>query len=204
MSAGILTPPRGLWVPPRQIARLDLRPMLSVIGRALGFMGGTQTPTTVYSTSLGTNNSGNAGYSFRKAIAPSAGGSQVRVTFMAASSGANFKTDHCAIAVKGSATLPSTQAAPTELLFSGAAGFNIAPGNTIVSDWLTFPFSVSDILVVVMDFAASGGGDTSYNGSGSNSTYYKAATASYNTASVSGFTTYGAAPEFGVSKIEIL
>lgn len=202
MTAGILLPPRGLLVPPREIVLPTPRVVFSVIGRALGFMGGTPPAVEVYSDSLPSNNAGNSGYSFRKAITPSAGGSNVRVTFKAASSGANFKTDHCSIAVKGSSTLPSTDATPTELLFSGASGFNISPGNTIVSDWLSFSFTGSDILVVVMDFAASGGGDCGYNSSGSNSTYYKAATASYNTASVSGYTTYGAAPEFGVSKVE--
>lgn len=39
MTAGILRPP-GLWLPPREIVLPRLRPMLSVIGRALGFMGG--------------------------------------------------------------------------------------------------------------------------------------------------------------------
>lgn len=195
MTAGILLPPFEIVLPQPRI-------VFSVIGRALGFMGGGPPPVTVYSDALSSNNAGNSGYSFRKAISPSAGGAEVRVTFKAASSGANFKTDHCSIALKGSATLPDTQAAPTELLFSGVAGFNIAPGNTIVSDWLSLSFTGSDILVVVMDFAASGGGDCAYNSSGSNSTYYKAATASYNQATVAAFTTYGAAPEFGVSKIE--
>lgn len=203
MTAGILIPPRGLLLPPLEIVVPRPGVIFSVIGRALGFMGGLPPATTVYSDSLPSNNTGNAGYSFRKAITPAAGGSNVRITFKAASSGANFKTDHCSIAVKGSATLPDTQAIPTELLFGGLAGFNIAPGNTIASDWLSFSFTGSDILVVVMDFASSGGGDCGYNSSGSNSTYYKAATASYNTASVSGYTTYGAAPEFGVSKVEV-
>lgn len=40
MTAGILLPPRGLWLPPRDIVLPDLRPMMSVIGRAMGFMGG--------------------------------------------------------------------------------------------------------------------------------------------------------------------
>lgn len=177
---------------------------MSVIGRALGFMGGAATPTTVYSNALGSNNSGNQGYSFRKAITLSGGGTQIRVTFMAASSGGHFKTDHCSIALKGTATLPSTELTPSELLFSGVSGFDITPGNTIVSDWLTLTTTAA-IVVVVMDFnSVAGNGDTSYNGSGSNSTYFKSVDASYNTASVSGYTTYGAAPEFGVSKIEVL
>lgn len=40
MSAGILLPPRGLLVPPREIVLPSPRQMLSVVGRALGFMGG--------------------------------------------------------------------------------------------------------------------------------------------------------------------
>lgn len=173
------------------------------ISQLVGFgVGGDASIVIAYSNALGTNNSGNHGYSFRKAITLSAGGAQVRVTFMAASSGGNFKTDHCSIALKGTATLPSTELTPSELLFSGVSGFDITPGNTIVSDWLTLTTTAA-IVVVVMDFNSTpGSGDTSY-GSGSNSTYYKAATASYNTASVSGYTTYGAAPEFGVSKIEV-
>lgn len=36
--------PWQIWIPPRKIIRPKLRPMLSVIGRALGFMGGAGFP----------------------------------------------------------------------------------------------------------------------------------------------------------------
>lgn len=44
MTAGILMPPRGLLIPPREIVLPNPRRMLSVIGRALGFMGGPAGP----------------------------------------------------------------------------------------------------------------------------------------------------------------
>lgn len=52
MSQLVLSPPRGLWIPPREIVRARPRRLLSVIGRALGFMGGSGPANDPYFSSV--------------------------------------------------------------------------------------------------------------------------------------------------------
>lgn len=49
-----------------------------------------------------------------------------------------------------------------ELLFSGVSGFSLSNGATIISDWLTFSFAITDSLVVDMDVAAGGAGGITF------------------------------------------
>lgn len=162
-------------------------------------------PTTVFTTALGSNINGIQGFSLRTFATVTAGGlGQVRVTFKAGPGGVTV--DHCSIAVIGGATAPNVAATPTELLFSGGSGFTIGANASITSDWLTFSFAISDTLGVVLDLNAAGGGDvaetTTGGGSGVLTPFYKGATASYNQATVSGFSGGTAGTDFGVLLIE--
>lgn len=117
-------------------------------------------PTTVFSAALNSNNGGNGGLSFRDFVTVTSGGlGQVRVTFQAGSSGLGLQADHASIALQGNGTPPNVQLTPTELLFSGVSGFNLPGANqTIVSDWLTFAFAITDTLAITFDINGASNG----------------------------------------------
>ncbi len=140
-------------------------------------------PTTVFSATAATNDSGNNGYSFRCRVTTTAGGlGQVRVRFIAPDAN-TFQTDHVSIGLAVTSPTPpsaggtSTQATPVELLFTGASGFTITAGNTLTSDWATLAFNNGDDLVVIIDFHSSNGNEKAQNSGGH--LYYQAATATY-------------------------
>lgn len=144
----------------------------------------TTAAQTIYSATLAVDSTGNENFSFRNlATGLSAGGNQVRVTFEAPSSG-SCKVDRASIGVRASNA--DTTATPVELLFSGVSGFTISSGGILVSDWANLLFSGSDTLVVVVDISSTNG-NLRVRSSGGDSDYEKAATASYNQATVSGF-----------------
>lgn len=157
-------------------------------------------PTTVFSVALGGSNTGNGGTSWRNFVTVTGGSlGQVQVSFLSGTGGLGFKTDHCSIAVKGSATAPNVQSTPTELLFttdpaggSGGHGFNATGvSQTVVSDWLTFSFLSSDTLAVIVDINSSSSGDMGIvtgSPAGVVSTWFNTA-ATYNQATVTGGTT---------------
>lgn len=129
--------------------------------------------------------SGNNGFSFRnESTNITISGSRVRVTFTSASN-STWVTSHCSIAKCNSATPPNSDLTPIELLFSGASGFSIAQATSITSDPLNFPINVGDNLIVVMD-TTTGNEEFSTTNTNSNN-WTKAATTSYNQATVSGF-----------------
>jgi hypothetical protein len=150
-------------------------------------------PTTIFTDTLNANEGNWNGFSHRQFV-PLTGASlgQVRVTFVASNATSGFQLDHASIAIRGSATKPNTQNVPTELLFAGVSGFTLTVSQTIVSDWLTFSALSTDILAIVMDYhAASCLVRIDAAPSAGTNVWYKAASASYNLASVSGFTDYG-------------
>lgn len=141
------------------------------------------------SSPLNLNGSGaNGGTDRIEFLGLSGGGTQVRVTLQAGSSTA-MQLDHVSIAVLGSATFPNTQAVPTELLFGGVSGVSIAAGASIISDWANLTFASTDTLVLVLDQTAGGPGGFEYNSGTTNANaQYKVSAASYDQATVSGFT----------------
>lgn len=156
----------------------------------------------VWSRTLSADNGNWSGYAIRcRANSLSGGGDQVRVRFVAAAANP-FSTTNCSIGVLGGATFPSmTTNPPVQLKFSGANGFSIAAGATIISDWANLNFTSSDVLVIDIDFAVA----TNYikvdGGGGVNDAHYKAATADYNNATVSGYTAGGGFTR-GIDQIE--
>jgi hypothetical protein len=143
-------------------------------------------PTTIYTAALATSTAGYGGKTLRSEVPISAASlGQVRVTF-AAPAAANLTTDHCSIGVSKQDSTGSTVATPVELTFAGVSGFNIAGGTSITSDWVNLSALVTDKLIVVCDINAAGNGQISYVPA--NIEYEKAATASWNTATVAGYT----------------
>lgn len=146
----------------------------------------------VWSRSLTTDNNNWSGYCIRtKNVSLSGGGDQIRVRFVASGSQA-LAVAHVGVAKVGSATWPSTQLAPIELKFGGANGFSIAAGATITSDWLNFPFSSSDTIVVSIGFVVGTAGIKIDGGGSANDAAFKAGAASDAlVASVSGYSNNG-------------
>lgn len=154
----------------------------------LGVGGGFSEPFTVFSDTLTANTGNNAGFSFRSSFSVSAGGDQIRITFEA-SNAAAFDADNCAIGIQDTAA--DTTATPVELLFGETSGFTLTAGQTITSDWLDFPFSVSDTLIVITDCGATNG-NARRLAAGASNWYFRSATNSYQDAAVTGFTDSGA------------
>lgn len=153
--------------------------------------GGDHTPHTAFSQSMDDDNSGwgSTGYSLREItdVANAFGGNDVRVTFVAPSTG-TMPTNNCGIGVWNGTTF-QTVSVPVELLFSGAHGFSISNGATIVSDWVTLPTTTSNRLVVIADLTTAGSISLRRRTTGvpAGSSYYKTAGgATYNLANPSG------------------
>lgn len=163
-------------------------------------------PTTIFTSALGTDDSGNEGFSFRNIllITGNAQG-QIRVTFKAASAG-TFKVDHASIGIYSGSGSANTTATPVELLFSGAHGFTVSNGATITSDWADLAgFTSANNLVVIEDFnSGAGSGAESQNPAApnGNTLWYQASSASYNQ-SVAGLANVLGSIVVGVSLIEV-
>lgn len=159
--------------------------------RLIGFGagGGYTDPVSVWSKTLNYETNGWANYSLRnQAISLSGGGNQARVRFQAGPSGP-FVIANAAIGIKAAAgNAWDTVAVPVELLFSGASGCSITAGQMLTSDWADLTFLSTDTLIVVIDYAASGGYLEAVQSPASHA-FYKAATDSYNVAAPAGFTT---------------
>lgn len=142
-------------------------------------------------------------YSFRQAIAASAistSGTTIRVT-ISANAGATSTFDNISIVERSGSTENGTTT-PTELKFSGASGVSISAGGTAVSDALSFTLDETKSYLVIFDFAASGGNAQRHSSAG-DTTYFKAATNSWNVQSPAGFSS-AATQTWSVSKIEVL
>ena len=148
------------------------------------------------------DNTGWANYSLRQFMNVSTGGlGQVAVTFASGAS-SGLKINNASIAVLGTATAPNTQATPTPLTFGGLSGYTIAGASqTVQSDFVTFSFLSTDQLCVVIDF----GSTTSATDGVAAPTnfveaYDKASSATYNQATVSGFSSNSTC--FGIARID--
>jgi hypothetical protein len=152
--------------------------------------------------------SGHEGYNYRQCHSSgnlSVSGTQVRVTFKAYSSGGNFGVVHASFAEddgSGNAVGAFGGSQFKELLFSGVSGFNIAAGQTITSDWLTFTVDKTKNYWTDMAFSASSARCSRNIASGDGAYWKAAAAADWNVQTVSGYTlatSFG----IGVSKIEV-
>lgn len=146
------------------------------------------------------SNGGSAGQTWRSQLTGLSGGAQgqARVTFTNAA-GATFDTTHCSIGVDDGSGTGSTTALPVELTFGGASGFSIPGTSSLVSDWVNFSgFTSGNNLIVIADVDAAGSGVISFNSS--EIAFEKAATQSWNTQTVSGYSTFGG--PIGVTLVE--
>lgn len=142
------------------------------------------------------NGGTNTGESYRNIVTVTGGGSNIRVTYQAALAGSPLTSAHISVGVN--TTNADTVLTPVELKFGGASGFVIPLGSTLTSDITPFVWTVANKLVVVEDTIS--GNDAQIAATGM-SFYFKAATSSYNQATVTGF---GNVANFllGVVKIE--
>lgn len=173
------------------------------VNQLIGFGATNSTPPawyTVFTQTLNTNSSSPAGYCFRQTVAISNLGistTKVRVS-ISGNTSSSSTVSNWSIGVTDVA--PNTVATPVELLISSASGFNLSAGASAVSDEATFSLTGSETnLTIVFDLA---NGNTRHNNSSSNTLYYKAATASYNQSSVTGFAGTANQASF-VTKIEL-
>lgn len=164
-------------------------------------------PAWTSSFSVTLNNAAGGGYqdySFRTAIPASAisiSGSTIRVT-LNADPAQPVTFDNVSIVERSGSTADGTTT-PTELKFSGASGVAIAAGGTAVSDALAFSLDETKSYLVIFDITTTAANAYGYRILSGDITYFKAATNSYSTASVSGFSS-SATQTWFVSKIEVL
>jgi hypothetical protein len=167
--------------------------------------------TTVFANgTLSGDNTTAASSGYRIAVAPVSGGSgQVRVTLQAGAGAVlnvqGIVCDHVSIGV--AATAPNTAATPVELKFGGVSGVKLDTANaTGTSDFSTLSFLSTDTLIIVCDQGAAEGWDAAQNGTatigGVGNVYFKASTASWNQATVTGFSNFGAFG-FAIAKVEV-
>lgn len=159
---------------------------------------------TSFSQSFDTDSVSWANYSCRQVIDASilsTSGTKVRLTFRAGNS-QNMKVDHVSIVEQDSGA--DGKAAPTEVLFSAASGFDCAAGAEIVSDELSFAIDESKSYLVIWDFSSDSSKDDMRKKTGltGRTHYYKGSTDSYSSQTVTGFTTVSSEVR-GVTKIEV-
>ena len=145
---------------------------------------------TSWSDSLDTDAGGTAGVTYRQVLAAadiSISGNQVRVTLEGGASSDGLYLDNVAIVEQDSGANGTTT--PTEILFSGTSGIEIAVGESEVSDWTTFTLDETKSYLLIMDIKTDSAHDTvRVINTGGAGTYYKVATNSYNTQDLDGAT----------------
>jgi hypothetical protein len=184
---------------------------MTMMGVSNGPSSGGGGPATVFANStLSTDNTSGGSSGYRIAVAPATGGSgQVRVTLQAGAGAVlnvqGVVCDHVSIGV--AATAPNTAATPVELKFGGVSGVKLdTPNAQGTSDFSTLSFLSTDTLIIICDQTAGESWDAAQNGTATvgafGGVYFKASTASWNQATVTGFTPFGA---FGlaIAKIEV-
>ena len=143
--------------------------------------------TTIFTDTLNSSDSGNAGLSLRDVLTITGGAQgQVRATFTG-KAGSPTKVDHASIGI-ATGTGSNTTATPVELTFGGVSGFTFPNGSTnIVSDWVNLSgFTSANKLVVIIDLdATTGGGDYAIDAAASGVTMFFFTGATYNVASPS-------------------
>lgn len=151
----------------------------------------------VFDPPLDAASTGNNGLSFRGVSSGiTAGGTQVRVTFKAPSSG-GVSAGHASIGKRTSAY--NTVTTPVELKFSGVSGFSIAAGGSLTSDWADLTTATNDVLVTIIDSTSSTQIRTT-NAFGAG-THYSLYGPSWNQSNPSG--TYEFASQYFGGKIEV-
>jgi hypothetical protein len=156
-------------------------------------------PTTTWSANPLSEAGSFAGYSIRQIMAAATittSGEQCRVTFRATST-ANLVIANASIVEQSSGADGTTT--PTEFLFSGVSGVTITAGTEVASDWLDYAIDETKTYLVIHDITT---GNLKYENSGSDGVYYKAATASYSQATVTGFT-FDDGGVYDTSKLEV-
>lgn len=140
------------------------------------------------------------GFSERTTCNVSRAGNRLRVIFGPAEADGAINCSHASIAVIGTATPPNAQFTPTELKFGGASGFVLGPsGGKVTSDWVDLTWLETDFLLVDIDFAAAGVGNSFVPTWNKGATWtggpgtgkwgsFKSAGADYNNATVTGYT----------------
>lgn len=158
----------------------------------------------VWSATLGTNSNNWQTYCVRNSCGSlSGGGDQVRVRFVAPSVTQGMVVDNASVGVLGGATAPNcTTNPPVPLTFSGASGFSIASGASIVSDWVNLSFLSSDTLIVDHDYGAATSGHQEGGGNTGSIAYFRASYDGYNLATVSGMSASAAGYVRGINQIE--
>lgn len=141
-------------------------------------------PVSIYGpTAVAGDNGNTGGFSVRVLTGSISGNyTQVRVSWKGGSV-AGLIADHCSIGVH--TANGDTAATPVETLFGGVSGFTGSVGGTNVSDWTNFTVANGDVLVCILDQNAAA---NNLSTAAVASSYTKAATASYNSTSASGFT----------------
>lgn len=144
------------------------------------------------------NNNGVATKAWRVKIASIAfGGSQIRVRFVASSTG-SYIAPHCSVGKMATAPSMSTNP-PVELLFSAVSGFSLTSGQTITSDWANLSTVAGDNLIVDIDATTDNARDSA---AGGDDAYQKSGASDYNTATVSGYT-LNSARVIGLNLVEV-
>jgi len=132
-----------------------------------------------------------ADYTVRQVIAEgslSGNGKYVRLHFEA-QSGQALDIDNVALVEQDSGA--DGVGIPVEVTFNGSSGFSISAGETIVSDEATFEMRADKSYLVVMDIGSSG--QVNHVTSGGDGYYKKAASNSYDAATLSGSTAVASA-----------
>lgn len=153
--------------------------------------------TTAKSYTLNSDND-NGAFSARQKIGSiAAGGTEIRVRFVASLATALT----CVKASVGFDSTAPNATGLTELKFGGASGFSIAAGATITSDWLILTTSAAQNLIVHGDYSNWGARQTNSGGDG---VWYKSGTfVEYLTGSVTGYSALGAAFANPVNLVEV-
>jgi hypothetical protein len=162
---------------------------------------------TAASASITTDfNTNSNGYTWRQVVSSgdisNTGRPYVRVSFKS-SSGGVFNIDKAYIGqAADSGDAYDFNAAPVELLFSGASGFNLSANSTIVSD--TTPFAIPSGKNLVVSWYSNQGlnEQNMKKDAKTNWNAYTKAADDCTTTNTSGYATTGANSSYGISLIE--
>jgi hypothetical protein len=174
---------------------------------AATFSGGATWQTNA-TAAVSTGNAGWNGYTMRVRVAAAGlangGGTKVRVTLKAASSGSGFTIDGCYIgAGAASGDVYDFETTPTQLTFSGgSAGAAVAINATVRSDEVTYSIDASKPLLISLHYSATSSVATLAT-KANWTTYYKTAVSEAATVNVTGYST-AANAAYVVSLIESL
>lgn len=175
------------------------------VGTATALSGGGSgggsgaTWSTIYTATLGTDGAGEEGTSYRIPVQATKDFTKVRITLKARSSGTN-NYDHAFVGIRtGSAD--ACVSTPTEVTFGSSSGWSGSNGEDQPSDEIALSGFNGDWLIAGVDNAATNGSPPVNISTGV--AYRKAATASWNSATMGGTLNGGSVHAGAISKIEI-